>query len=239
MSVLDCSLILEKLKEYEASPTPPGVVWTHDNCHNPEVVASCITNLVKEQGLWSGKGKAIVCAVLGAALTAAQKDRDLTGQAEGETIRSLQDQVKVLRDQLAEERDVTKTVKSLQEQTEILQSQLAAERNTTQRLHAALSDALDRDKNQWEVNRVLVWQQEKWEEILNIAKWKSFLVGWIAVHQIGDHPAYLLNDQVDSLTLLARFTLEGEEEKWEHLIGMVACKTRPLREQRFVQRGSK
>ena len=63
-----------------------------------------------------------------------------------------------------------------------------------------------------------MWQQEKWEEILNIAKWKSFLVGWVAAHQTGDHPAYLLNDQLDSLTHLARLTVEGEEEKWEHLL---------------------
>lgn len=96
MLVLDCFPILEKLKEYEACSTPLGVVWTHNNCHNPEVVSSFITNLVKDQGLCSGKGKAIVCAVLGAVLTAAQKERDLTGQAEGETIRSLQDQVEVL-----------------------------------------------------------------------------------------------------------------------------------------------
>ena len=33
------------------------------------------------------------------------------------------------------------------------------------------------EQNHWEVNRVPVWQREKWEEILNIAKRKSFLVG--------------------------------------------------------------
>lgn len=56
------------------------------------------------------------------------------------------------------------------------------------------------------------------EEILNIAKQKSFLVRWVAAHQAGDHPAHLLNNQVDLLTCLARLTIEGEEEKWEHLL---------------------
>lgn len=47
------------------------------------------------------------------------------------------------------------------------------------------------EQNQWEVNRIPAWQQEKREEILNIAKQKTFLVGWVAAHQAGNHLAHL------------------------------------------------
>lgn len=36
--------------------------------------------------------------------------------------------------------------------------------------------------------------------------------GWVAAHQKGDHPAHLLNDQVDSVTQLAIFAEEKETE---------------------------
>ena len=71
------------------------------------------------------------------------------------------------------------------------------------------------EQNQWEVNWVPVWQREKWEEILNVAKRKPILVGWVASHQKGHHPAHILNNQVDSLTRLATRAEEREEEKWE------------------------
>ena len=79
------------------------------------------------------------------------------------------------------------------------------------------------EQNQWEVNRVPVWQREKWEEILNIAKQKSFLVGWVAAHQTGNHPAHLLNNQVDSLTRPATLAVEAEGGKMGTSVRMVAC----------------
>ncbi|KAM9590605.1 uncharacterized protein ACIBXB_005796 isoform 2-T2 [Morphnus guianensis] len=74
------------------------------------------------------------------------------------------------------------------------------------------------EQNQWKVNQVPVWQRDKWEEILNIAKQRSFLVGWVAAHQAGDNPAHLLNNQVDSLTRLASLAIDSEAEKWDHLL---------------------
>ncbi|XP_032530464.1 uncharacterized protein LOC116780089 [Chiroxiphia lanceolata] len=74
------------------------------------------------------------------------------------------------------------------------------------------------EQNQWEVNQVSVWQQEKWKEILNIARQKTFLVGWVAAHQTDNNPAHLLNNQVDSLTRLAKITIEGEGQNWERLL---------------------
>jgi len=60
--------------------------------------------------------------------------------------------------------------------------------------------------------------KEKWEEILNIAKQETFLAGRVALHQQGDHPAHILNDQVDSLTCLATIAEGAEVEKWDHLL---------------------
>ena len=77
MPVLDCSPVIEKLKEYKACPSPPGMAWAHISWHDPKAVADKITTLMKEQKAPPGKGKATVCAVLGAALVAAPKERHL------------------------------------------------------------------------------------------------------------------------------------------------------------------
>ncbi|KAK4806458.1 hypothetical protein QYF61_013951 [Mycteria americana] len=74
------------------------------------------------------------------------------------------------------------------------------------------------EQNQWEVNRVPVWQKEKWEDILQVAKRTPILIGWVAAHQGGNHSAHILNNQVDFLTRVAVMTIEAEEEKWEHLL---------------------
>lgn len=73
MSVLDCSLILEKLREYNVFPLPLGTEEANENWYNPDMV-KCI-NVVFGEKVQKGKGKAISCAVLGAAFSAAQKDR--------------------------------------------------------------------------------------------------------------------------------------------------------------------
>lgn len=74
--------------------------------------------------MWPGKRKAIVYAVLRAALVTAQ-ERQLIKQTSDEMVKSLQEQLKTL------------------------QSQLTAECNTTQRLHVVLSGALDWEKTLW------------------------------------------------------------------------------------------
>ncbi|KAK4806487.1 hypothetical protein QYF61_013980 [Mycteria americana] len=74
------------------------------------------------------------------------------------------------------------------------------------------------EQNQWEVNRVPVWQKEKWEDILQVAKRTPILIGCVAAHQGGNHPTHILNNQVDLLTRVAVMTIEAEEEKWEHLL---------------------
>ena len=128
--------LFEKLKGYKALPSLPGMAWAQNNWHDSKAVADRITLLAKERKLQTGKGKATVCAVLGAALIAAQRER----QGDKETIESLQEQIRN-----SQSRD-KETIESLQEQVRNLQSQLAAERNHTQRLQTILSDSLDRER---------------------------------------------------------------------------------------------
>lgn len=75
MSVLDCSLILQKLREYNAFPIPLGTEEANENWYNPEVVVKCINVVLQEQKVQKRKGNAILWAVLGAAFTAASKER--------------------------------------------------------------------------------------------------------------------------------------------------------------------
>lgn len=130
---VDVTPLMEKLESYNACPSLTGMTWAQINWHNPQVVADKITTLTKEQKLKLGKGKALVCAVLGAALSAAQKEKHFRQRAEGEVIKSLQDLVKTLQGQLENE-------------TRILSDQLAAERVTNQRLHTTLQEALEWEK---------------------------------------------------------------------------------------------
>lgn len=59
-------------------------------------------------------------------------------------------------------------------------------------------------------------------EILKIARSISLSVGWGTAQQTGDHPAQLLNNQIDSFTWLAVLAeekeVEQEEEKWSFLL---------------------
>ncbi|KAM9591483.1 uncharacterized protein ACIBXB_006280 [Morphnus guianensis] len=130
---VDCTSLLERLEGYNARPSPPGMTWAHNNWHDPQAVVDRIFVLAKERRLKQGKGKALVCAVLGATLVAAQRDKCVAQQAEGETIKSLQDLMKVLHEQLENE------IRSLSDQ-------LANTRVANQRLHTALTEALERER---------------------------------------------------------------------------------------------
>ena len=93
---------MEKLTAYKAHPSPQGVAWARDQWHDPKAIVGGIEKLAKEGRFGLGKGKAVGCAVLGAALVAAQEDRQETmraEQADKEKIQSLQDLVKVLQEQ--------------------------------------------------------------------------------------------------------------------------------------------
>jgi len=44
------------------------------------------------------------------------------------------------------------------------------------------------ERNEWEFNRIPVWQKEKWQHILAIARHGKFAVAWVASHQQRDTP---------------------------------------------------
>ena len=131
--IVDCTPLLERLEGYNARPSLSGMTWAHSNWHDPQAVADRISALANERKLKQGKGKAVVCAVLGAALVAAQRNKHMAQHVEGETIKSLQDLVGALQEQLGNE-------------TRHLSDQLTAERVTNQRLHTALTEALERER---------------------------------------------------------------------------------------------
>ena len=131
--IVDCTPLLERLEGYNARPCLSGMTWAHNNWHDPQAVADRISTLANERKLKQGKGKAVVCVVLGAALVAAQRNKHMAQHVEGETIKSLQDLVGALQEQLGNE-------------TRHLSDQLTAERVTNQRLHTALTEALERER---------------------------------------------------------------------------------------------
>ncbi|XP_075368315.1 uncharacterized protein LOC142414709 [Mycteria americana] len=135
---LDCSPLLELLKTYNSCPMPRGQNWAEENWQSPSTVVERIKALAKENRLRPGKGKAVVCGVLGAALMAAQKDKCTVKQAEQEASELLQELVKSLRAELEAERKKKDLVESLQAELEAerkkrdlvksLQAELEAER---------------------------------------------------------------------------------------------------------------
>ena len=127
---VDCTPLLKVLEGYNAWPSPLGMTWAGNNWHDLQAVADRILLLAKEQRLKQGKGKALVYGVLGATLVAAQQDKCVTWQAEGKVIKSLQDFVKALQEQSENE------IRSPSDQ-------LTTERVTNQRLHTALTEALE------------------------------------------------------------------------------------------------
>lgn len=76
------------------------------------------------------------------------------------------------------------------------------------------------EQNQWEENRIPVWQANKGKEILAIAKHKFIFEGWVVAHQSNNDPTALLNNWVDSLTCLALAKMEEklDEDKCSSLI---------------------
>ncbi|GAB0209392.1 hypothetical protein GRJ2_003404900 [Grus japonensis] len=133
---LDCSPLLDLLKSYKACPTPKGRNWAEEYWQSPTTVVEKIRDLAKENKFRPGKGKAVVCGVLGAALIAAQKDKYIAKQAEQEANESLQELVKKLQAELETER-----VKR-----QLAEKALADEKRITENLKGSLRDAFVRER---------------------------------------------------------------------------------------------
>ncbi|GAB0204356.1 hypothetical protein GRJ2_002901200 [Grus japonensis] len=118
-------VLFDFLEKHRAQPSVPGVDWAQGNWHNLQSVVDRMGALHKDARLRAGKGKAIICAVLGASLAATVKARDRCHTAESLTIKSLQSLTQSLQGQVAE-----------------LKEQLKAEKDQVKHLQTALKEQL-------------------------------------------------------------------------------------------------
>ncbi|XP_040977259.1 uncharacterized protein LOC121232857 [Aquila chrysaetos chrysaetos] len=117
--------LFDFLEKHKARPSVLGIDWAQGNWYNLQSVVDRMVALQKDARVRSGKGKAIVCAVLGASLAAAVEDRDCHLTAESQIIESLQNLVQSLMGQVAG-----------------LKAQLEAEKNQVKHLQIALKEQL-------------------------------------------------------------------------------------------------
>jgi len=90
------------LEAHRARPLLQGQGWARDHWFRLQSVVDKMKVLQKEARVKRGKGKAIICAVLGASLAAAVEERNQrSGQAEV-VVDSLQAVAETLREQLQE-----------------------------------------------------------------------------------------------------------------------------------------
>ncbi|XP_010116908.1 PREDICTED: LOW QUALITY PROTEIN: uncharacterized protein LOC104478290 [Chlamydotis macqueenii] len=100
--------LYELLAQHGARPSQPGQDWARHNWADLQSVVHRVTSLREEARVKSGRGKAIVCTVLGASLVAAVEDRLQRREQEQQIIESLQRLVGALQG----------TISNLQEQLE-------------------------------------------------------------------------------------------------------------------------
>ncbi|XP_068006233.1 uncharacterized protein [Melanerpes formicivorus] len=99
------------LEIHGARPSIQGLDWAYENWNNFQSVADRILALQKEAKAKTGKGKAFICAVLGACLAAAVREKDEWHEQENITISSLQDLVSSLQSHVATLKDVVADLK--------------------------------------------------------------------------------------------------------------------------------
>ncbi|XP_027528790.1 uncharacterized protein LOC113962193, partial [Neopelma chrysocephalum] len=90
------------LDEFGARPSPPGMEWAQDNWYNIQAIVDRISTL--RAGVRKGKGKPIVCSILGAVVITAINNKEQQQKAHIERVNSLQDSVKSLQMQLEEQK---------------------------------------------------------------------------------------------------------------------------------------
>ncbi|GAB0183210.1 hypothetical protein GRJ2_000786300 [Grus japonensis] len=127
-------VLFDFLEKHRARPSVPGVDWAQGNWHNLQSVVDRMGALHKDARLRAGKGKAMICAVLGASLATAVEARDRCCAAESLTIESLQS-----------------LTRSLQGQAVGLKEQLKAEKDRVKHLQTALKEQLLADTTHEEI----------------------------------------------------------------------------------------
>ena len=72
--------------------------------------------------------------------------------------------------------------------------------------------------NDWQVNRVPVWQTDSWKQLLKIGEQRILHIGWVKGHDRSASIAAQFNQQVDSLTRLHKIDIVSDELEWERLL---------------------
>ena len=102
--------LYDLLEDYRSCPSVQGQGWAKKHWFQPQSVVDRIRILPKEAKVKKGKGKAIICVVLGASLAAAMEERkQKSGQSD--MIRSLQKQLQESKQLLEEERKLVGVLK--------------------------------------------------------------------------------------------------------------------------------
>ncbi|XP_069626013.1 uncharacterized protein [Haliaeetus albicilla] len=114
--------LYDLLEDYQSCPSVQGQYWARNHWFQPQSVVDKIRVLQEKAKVKKGKGKAIICAVLGASLAAAMEERK---QKSGQSVMigSLQEQLQESKQLLEEERNLVKAL------TKELKRQLSREVN--------------------------------------------------------------------------------------------------------------
>ena len=78
--------------------------------------------------------------------------------------------------------------------------------------------------NDWQVNRVPVWQNDSWKQLLKIGEQRILHIGWVKGHDRSTSIAAQFNQQVDSLTRLHKIYIVSDELEWERLLELLQVK---------------
>ncbi|KAK4819789.1 hypothetical protein QYF61_011389 [Mycteria americana] len=76
--------------------------------------------------------------------------------------------------------------------------------------HWAVSD--------WQVNRVPVWQTDRWKQLLETGEQWTLHIGWVKGHDQSNSIAAQFNQQMDSLTRLRQIDVANDNQEWERLL---------------------
>ncbi|XP_042644246.1 uncharacterized protein LOC122152922 [Tyto alba] len=98
--------LYDLLEAHRSRPSIQGQDWAKNHWFQPQSVVDRIRVLQKEAKVKRGKGKAIICAVLGASLAAAVEEREQKSQQVDTVIDSLKTAIQTLQEQLRETKDL-------------------------------------------------------------------------------------------------------------------------------------
>ncbi|XP_069646816.1 uncharacterized protein [Haliaeetus albicilla] len=102
--------LYDLLEDYRSCPSAQGQDWVRNHWFQPQSVVDKIRVLQEKAKVKKGKGKAIICVVLGVSLAAAMEEKkQKSGQSD--MITSLQEQLQESKQLLEEERNLVKALK--------------------------------------------------------------------------------------------------------------------------------